>query len=494
MGEYRNFFDFIKEVRNNPLSTFSIDVDTASYSNLRRFLNKGQRPPKDAVRIEEMINYFSYDYPHPKDNEPFSITTEAATCPWNQNHNLVLIGLKGMELKGNQTPPSNLVFLIDVSGSMSNSNKLPLLKQGFKMMVQRLRPEERVSIVTYAGSAGLVLDAPPGYDKQTILRAIDRLKSGGSTAGGQGIKLAYDVAKRNFIRNGNNRVILATDGDFNVGVSSDSELTRIIEEKREDGIFLSILGFGTGNYKDSKMEKIANKGNGTYHYIDSIKEAQKVLVNELGSMLFTIAKDVKLQIEFNPNQVKAYRLIGYENRMLAKEDFNDDTKDAGELGAGHTVTALYEIVPAGSYENFPGVDPLKYQKTVLSRKRRAELMNVKLRYKKPNQNKSRLIEKSVYASEIGRRNISDNFMFASAVAEFGLLLRDSQYKGTASYNAVLDRARRSTANDRWGYRQEFINLVEKARQIMGEPQYHHYDDHDYNHRKQYKESGGYSFK
>lgn len=459
--EYDRIYEnaFLSSVEN-PLSTFSIDVDTASYSNIRRFLNGGQMPPKDAVRIEEMVNYFVYDYPQPASEEPFSITTEAAPCPWNPSHVLALIGLKGKELTAVEAKPSNLVFLIDVSGSMDEPNKLPLLQSAFRMMVNQLKADERIAIVTYAGAAGLVLDSTQGNEKPTILSAIDHLQAGGSTAGGAGIQLAYDVAKRNFIPGGNNRVILATDGDFNVGVSSDSELVRLIEEERDAGIFLTVLGFGTGNYKDAKMEKIADKGNGNYYYIDSINEAQKVLMHELGSTLFTIAKDVKVQIEFNPAHVKAYRLIGYENRMLAKEDFNDDTKDAGELGAGHTVTALYELIPADSGEEVQTTDELRYQKREAIPSN--EVMTVKLRYKKPEENTSRLITRILNRQDISQSSVSDNWLFASSVAEFGLLLRDSQYKGNASYQTVLERAQPAKGQDPWGYRAEFIHLVEKA--------------------------------
>ncbi|MCK5215208.1 MAG: von Willebrand factor type A domain-containing protein [Candidatus Omnitrophica bacterium] len=463
---YENGF---KVVLDNPLSTFSIDVDTASYSNVRRFLNQGQLPPEDAVRIEEMVNYFVYDYPQPRGRDPFSINTEIAACPWNQNHQLALIGLQGKQLAANEIAPSNLVFLIDVSGSMNDRNKLPLLKSAFRMFVNQLHANERVSIVTYAGSAGLVLDSTRGANKGAIFSAIDRLHAGGSTAGGQGIQLAYDVAQRNFIPNGNNRVILATDGDFNVGMSSDADMVRLIEEKRNAGIFLSVLGFGTGNYKDAKMEKIADKGNGNYYYIDSENEARKVLVHELGSLLFTIAKDVKLQIEFNPSQVKAYRLIGYENRVMAKEDFNNDTKDAGELGAGHTVTALYEIVPAGSPEQYGDIDALKYQKQVVRRSN--DFMTVKLRYKQPKGHRSQLISETIDRRDIRTRNVSENFNFATSVAEFGLLLRDSQFKGNANYDNVLNRARYSRGRDSWGYRTEFINLVEKAKSLQI-PQYY----------------------
>jgi len=465
-GEERNTEQYDRIYENqfltaseNPLSTFSIDVDTASYSNMRRFLNNNQMPPEDAVRIEEMINYFSYDYPRPAGKHPFSITTEAAICPWNTEHELVMVGLKGKTLEEGKIPPSNLVFLLDVSGSMNQPNKLPLLKNAFKMMVNQITDQERVAIVVYAGAAGTVLESTPGSNKHKILQAIDNLRSGGSTAGGAGIQLAYQIAKDNFIKGGNNRVILATDGDFNVGVSSNGELVRMIEENRHEGVFLTVLGFGGGNYKDTRMEQIANKGNGNYYYIDTQKEAKKVLVNELGSTLFAIAKDVKLQIEFNPAEVKAYRLIGYENRILTKEDFNDDTKDAGELGAGHSVTALYEIVPADSEETFQNVDALKYQqaKVVSS----GDLMTVKLRYKNPDADKSQLIEQAITRGQI-TQTPQGNFQFAASVAEFGLLLRDSQFKGKAEYKSVIKNAIESKGEDKFGYRQEFIDLVNKA--------------------------------
>jgi len=441
------------------LSTFSIDVDTASYANVRRMLNAGQLPARDVVRTEELINYFDYDYPQPQGEDPFSITIRAAAAPWNPDHGLAMIGLQGKTLDSENLPPSNLVFLIDVSGSMSSADKLPLLKQGFKMMVNQLGADERVAIVTYAGSAGTVLESTPGDHKAEILAALDRLHSGGSTAGGAGIKEAYRIAKAHFIEGGNNRVILATDGDFNVGVSDTAQLTRIIEEKRKEGIFLSILGFGTGNYKDGRMEELSNKGNGNYYYIDTIKEARKVLVTELGSTLFTIAKDVKIQVEFNPAKVKAYRLIGYENRALAKQDFNDDTKDAGELGAGHTVTALYEIIPAGSGEEVPGVDELKYQ--IAQMVNSPELMTVKLRYKEPDGDVSKLLTRAVTADKVTGQPSGD-FAFAAAVAEFSLLLRHSEYKGQASYAQVIEAAKAAKGADKNGYRQEFIELVDKA--------------------------------
>ena len=452
------------EATENPLSTFSIDVDTASYSNVRRFLNNNQMPPADSVRIEEMVNYFSYDYPEPKSNEPFSITTEASIAPWNKEHQLMLIGLQGQVPK--ELPPSNLVFLIDVSGSMNQPNKLPLLKSAFRMMVNQLTDDERVAIVVYAGAAGTVLESTPGSNKQKILTAIDNLNAGGSTAGGAGIKLAYSIAKENFIEGGNNRIILATDGDFNIGVSNNGDLVRIIEEKREEGVFLTVLGFGMGNYKDDRLEQLANKGNGNYYYIDTQREAKKVLVNELGSTLFTIAKDVKLQIEFNPTQVKAYRLIGYENRIMAKEDFNDDTKDAGELGAGHTVTALYEIVPADSQEEFNNVDDLVYQKKKIIPSN--ELMTVKLRYKEPDGDTSKLIKKTVNANDL-TETPSGDFQFAASVAEFGLILRNSEFKGSANYECALKNAEASKGKDSFGYRSEFIDLINKASQIDTRP-------------------------
>ncbi len=459
------------QARHNPLSTFSIDVDTTSYSNIRRFLNQGQLPPADAVRIEEMINYFSYDYPQPGWNRPFSITTQASYCPWNPQNYLVQVGIKGKVMSSKKVPPSNLVFLIDVSGSMKQANKLPLLKSAFRLFVNQLSGNERVAIVVYSGSASVILDSTPGSEKWRIEQAINNLNAGGSTAGAAGIHMAYDIAQRNFIRNGNNRVILATDGDFNVGVSSNSELVRLIENKRNNGIFLSILGFGTGNYKDAKMEQIADKGNGNYFYIDSLKEGRKVLVDELGSTLFTIAKDVKLQVEFNPAQVKAYKLIGYENRALANQDFNDDTKDAGELGAGHTVTAFYEVIPAASMGyNTSGVDPLKYQRNGNGFFTNSDLMTVKLRYKDPNGSDSKLIKKTIHRRDV-TNSPSEDFQFASAVAEFGLLLRGSPYRANASYDHVLMRARRYQGIDKYGHKAEFATLVEKAKSLDHRPVY-----------------------
>ena len=447
-----------KASMENPLSTFSIDVDRAAYANVRRFLSGNSLPPPDAVRIEEMVNYFEYDYPQPEGGDPFVVSMEVGECPWNNHHQLALIGLQGLKLETSELPPNNLVFLLDVSGSMNRANKLPLLKSAMRLMVKQLRPEDRVSIVVYAGAAGLVLE--PTSDKAEIREAINRLSAGGSTAGGAGIGLAYKTAQEHFVKKGNNRVILATDGDFNVGTSSDGALVRLIEEKRDSGIFLTVLGFGTGNLKDSKMEKLADKGNGNYAYIDDILEAKKVLVNEMGGTLVTIAKDVKIQVEFNPREVKAYRLIGYENRVLAKEDFDNDKKDAGELGAGHTVTALYELVPAGAQEMVPIAGELKYQRTKLTKSK--ELMTVKLRYKPPDGDVSKLIEKSIQAADLRALEDDSNLEFASAVAEFGMLLRHSEYKGNANYESVLRRAREAKGRDAGGYRGEFIRLVEKA--------------------------------
>ncbi len=447
---------------NNPLSTFSIDVDTASYANIRRFLKQNQWPPKDAVRVEEMINYFDYDYPKPRGEHPFSLVTEVSAAPWNPAHKLVHIGLQGKVL--DSVPPSNLVFLLDVSGSMDSPDKLPLLKAAFKLLVRQLSPDDRITIVVYAGAAGLVLPATPGSKKDVILEAIDKLQAGGSTAGGAGIQLAYKAASESFLKHGNNRIILATDGDFNVGVSDTGALVRMIEEEREQGIFLTILGFGMGNYKDGRMEQLADKGNGNYYYIDGLLEAKKVFVNDLRGTLFTIAKDVKIQVEFNPAKVKAYRLIGYETRLLAKEDFADDKKDAGELGSGHTVTALYEVVPFGSKEDVRGVDPLKYQETKISPEafRSKEMLTVKLRYKDPDGSVSKLVERPLVDAAVALEKTSDDFRFSAAVAAFGMVLRDSEFKGTADLAQALDLAKSARGKDAFGYRAEFINLVEIA--------------------------------
>jgi Ca-activated chloride channel homolog len=455
------------DARRVPLSTFSIDVDTASYSNTRRFLNEGQLPPKDAVRVEELINYFPYDYPQPVGDAPFSVTTEVAQCPWNSAHRLVHIGLQGKRLDRAQMPPANLVFLIDVSGSMEEPNKLPLVKSSLRTLTEQLTARDRVAMVVYAGNSGLVLDSTAGDRKGEITAAIDQLEAGGSTNGGAGIQLAYKVAAEHFIQGGINRVILATDGDFNVGTTSEGDLVRLIEEKRQTGVFLSVLGFGTGNYKDAQMEQLADKGNGNYAYIDTAAEARKVLGQQLGGTLATIAKDVKLQLEFNPARAAAYRLIGYENRLLRDEDFNDDTKDAGEIGAGHTVTALYEVVPAGQKWTNPGVDPLKYQETPQQSARAAsdELLTIKLRYKEPSADESKLLSVGVADTTNAWQQASQNFRFAASVAAFGLLLRESQYKGAANFENVAWLARTATGRDPQGYRAEFVHLVETAQQL-----------------------------
>lgn len=445
-----------------PLSTFSIDVDAASYSNLRRYLNNGQNPPKDAVRIEEMINYFNYDYSPPTGDNPFSINTEVASCPWNEAHKLVHIGLQGEKIDTDQLPPSNLVFLIDVSGSMQDYNKLPLLKSALQMLVKNLRPQDRVSIVVYAGAAGLVLPATSGEDKSTIIHAINRLSAGGSTAGGAGIKLAYQVAQAQYMTSGNNRIILATDGDFNIGASSNAEMERLIEKEREKGIYLSVIGLGMGNYKDDKMEILADKGNGNYAYIDNIQEAKKVFVHEFGGTLFTIAKDVKIQVEFNPVLVQSYRLIGYENRKLNDADFNDDKKDAGELGSGHTVTALYEIIPVGVANPFDKtIDSLKYQSNKVRKpaKFANELMTVKLRYKRPRDTRSQLIVTTINNSETSWKETSNNFRWSSAVAAFGMLLRESKFSQQTDLSAILNIAKGAEGKDREGYRREFIKMI-----------------------------------
>lgn len=456
------------EAIKDPLSTFSIDVDVASYANARRFINTNQLPPKDAVRIEEFINYFPYSYKAPEGADPVSITADVANCLWNKEHRLVRVGLKGREVRTESLPPSNLVFLIDVSGSMMTPNKLPLLKSAFHLLVDQLRAKDKVSLVVYAGNAGLVLPATPGNQKEKIINAIDHLEAGGSTAGGAGIQLAYDIAKRNFLKDGNNRVILATDGDFNVGVSNDSELVRMIEEKRQDGIFLTVLGFGQGNYKDSKMEKLADKGNGNYAYVDNILEAKKVLVSEMGATLHTIAKDVKIQVEFNPAKVKGYRLIGYENRMLNAEDFNNDKKDAGEMGAGGTVTALYEIVPAGAEFHYGGVDPLKYVKNVITPpvNDSDELLTVKFRYKDPKGSTSKMVACTLTDRGMNLSDAPEDFRFATAVAGFGLLLRNSDYKDELTYDGVISLAKNALGDDPEGYRAEFLRLVKTCRTMV----------------------------
>lgn len=456
------------EVFRAPLSTFSIDVDTAAYSNIRRYLNDGMMPPKDAVRIEEMINYFEYDYPQPIGNAPFTINPEVAAAAWNTSHKIVHIGIQGKKISLDNVPPSNLVFLIDVSGSMNEPQKLPLVKDSLRILVNQLTAKDRVSIVVYAGSSGLVLPSTTADRKGEILNAVSNLEAGGSTNGGAGIQLAYKVAEENFIRNGNNRVILMTDGDFNVGVSSDAELVNLIENKRESGVFLSVFGYGSGNYNDSMMEKLSNKGNGNYAYIDSIEEARKAMGSQIAGTLYTIAKDVKIQIEFNPAKVAGYRLIGYENRLLADRDFNDDRIDAGEIGSGHTVTAIYEIIPAGQKVENPGVDELKYSRVEPTNTRfNQELMTIKLRYKEPNGNESKLLSLGVLDRNYSIENASENVRFASAVAQFGLLLRDSRYKGNASFANVSSLAANSLGTDFNNYRREFLNLVGKAQRIKG---------------------------
>ena len=442
----------------SPLSTFSIDVDKASYSNVRRLLNNGRHVPADAVKIEEMINYFDYNYPQPTDEHPFSINTEVAVTPWNKRTKLVKIGLQGKTYENEELPASNLTFLLDVSGSMDSPNKLGLLKQAFKLLVNQLREEDKVSIVVYAGAAGVVLEPTSGKRKEKILNALNNLRAGGSTAGGEGIKLAYKLAEKNFKKNGNNRVILATDGDFNVGPSSDKDMEKLIEEKRKSGVFLSVLGFGYGNYKDSKLETLADKGNGNHAYIDTMQEAQKVFGKEFGGTLYTIAKDVKIQVEFNPNVVKGYRLIGYENRLLADEDFIDDTKDAGELGSGHKVTALYEVIPVGIESPYlEKVHDLKYTNTNLSDSNTKELFTVKFRYKKPDEDTS--IE-MVHVQPNNAYSISEDLKFSAAVALFGMQLRNSKYYNDATIDKVVALAKAGKGLDKDGYRSEFIRLVE----------------------------------
>lgn len=457
------------ETSANPLSTFSIDVDGASYSNVRRFLQSGQLPPAGAVRVEELINYFHYNYPQPEGDAPFSINTEIADCPWNKENKLVMVGLQGKKIPVGNLPSSNIVFLIDVSGSMQDENKLPLVKSSIKLLIEQLREEDKVSMVVYAGQAGLVLPPTSGAQKQKIRDALDRLEAGGSTAGGAGIQLAYKVAAENFIRKGNNRVILCTDGDFNVGLSSDASLVQLIEKERTSGVYLTVLGYGMGNYKDNKMQQLADKGNGNHAYIDNINEARKVLVNEFGGTLFTIAKDVKLQIEFNPAKVQAYRLVGYENRLLNKEDFNNDKKDAGDIGSGHTVTALYELIPVGVESDFiESVDPLKYLKADrrTSSGKNDKIMNIKFRYKKPDGEKSMLIEHAVQDNKVTKT--SENFRFVAAVAQFGMLLNNSEFKQGSSFENAKKLATGAIGADEEGYRKEFIELIGKARRLMRE--------------------------
>jgi Ca-activated chloride channel family protein len=449
-----------------PLSTFSIDVDTASYANVRRFLAQSQLPPKDAVRIEELLNYFPYDDAPPSASgpDPFAVHVEVAGCPWDAKHRLTRIGVAARPIDQSRRPPSNLVFLIDVSGSMQQPNKLPLVQWSLQRLVEQLGENDQVAMVVYAGASGMVLPSTSCLHKAEVLSAIEQLRAGGSTNGGAGIQLAYDVATRNFIKNGTNRVILATDGDFNVGVTDKDQLVRLVEAKAKSGVFLSVLGFGMGNIKDATLERLADKGNGHYAYIDSPREAYKVLVEEMGSTLVTVAKDVKIQVEFNPAKVGSYRLIGYENRVLAHQDFNDDTKDAGEVGAGHHVTALYELAPPG--EGVP-IDPLKYRKSDRAGDASNESFTVKLRYKQPNADTSRLIEIGVADSGRAFAEASDDLKFAAAVAGFGMLLRDSAHKGTLTYAGVLEIAQPVSARDPGGYRREFLSGVKRAGELAG---------------------------
>ncbi len=456
------------DAKKEPLTTFSIDVDRASYSNIRRYISDGMLPPKDAVRVEEMINYFEYDYKKPVDDKPVVIYSELTDSPWNKGLKLLHIGLQAKQIATENLPASNLVFLIDVSGSMSSANKLPLVKSGLKLLINQLRADDKVSIVVYAGAAGLVLPPTAGSNKTAIIDALEKLEAGGSTAGGAGIQLAYKIAKENFIKSGNNRIILASDGDFNVGVSGVKELESLIENERKTGVYLSVLGFGMGNYKDNRMEVLADKGNGNYAYIDNQQEAHKTFVTEFGGTLFTVAKDVKFQLDFNPKYVKAYRLIGYENRALKNEDFNNDQKDAGEIGSGHTVTALYEIVPVGVKSNYFDTDKSKYQaekQDVLSSSN--EVLTIKLRYKNPEEDKSKLIEKTVLDTHVAFDKSSENLRWAASVAELGLLLRKSDYKGTANYSHILAVAKAAKGNDEEGHRAEFIKIV-KTIQSMNE--------------------------
>ncbi len=452
-----------------PLSTFAVDVDAASYSNIRRFINGGQLPPKNAVRIEEMVNYFHYNLPEPANGKPVAIQTELSAAPWNPQHQLVRIGLKAKNVNLDKLPPSNLVFLLDVSGSMAEPNKLSLVKPAMKMLVDQLRPIDHVAIVVYAGDAGIRLESTPGNEKEKIKEAIDQLNASGSTAGGEGIKLAYRIAKERFIKGGNNRIILATDGDFNVGPSSDKDMEQLIEDERGSGVSISILGFGMGNLKDSKMERMADKGHGNYAYIDNITEATKSMVSEFGGTLFTVAKDVKLQVEFNPAKVQAYRLLGYEDRLSQKEDFNNDTKVAGDMGVNHTVTALYELIPVGVKDNFTAsVDPLKYQKPAEDKitNTSSEIMTIKFRYKEPDSDVSKLEAVTVDDKPLNADKTSDDFRFAAAVAEYGMLLRDSQFKQNSKFDQLINMAKSAKGKDDDGYRAEFIRLAESTKNMM----------------------------
>ena len=457
-----------QRVTDHPLSTFSIDVDTASYSVVRKFLSEGRLPPKDAVRIEELINYFPYDYQPPRDGKPFASHMEIAPCPWRPEHHLVRIALKGREIPAAERPALNLTYLIDVSGSMNMPNRLPLVKRSLQALVKQLDERDRVAIVVYAGAAGLVLPSTSGGDSQAILNAIERLQAGGSTAGGAGIQLAYQTARAHFQSNAVNRVILCTDGDFNVGLTQRGDLERLIEEEAKSGVFLTVLGFGMGNYKDSTLELLSNKGNGNYAYIDDFSEARKVLVDQMLGTMITIAKDVKIQVEFNPAVVAGYRLIGYENRMLKKEDFNNDKVDAGEIGAGHTVTALYELIPVGQpFPDVPEVDALKYQVPTSPAAGETEALTVKMRYKEPDGDTSTKLEFPLSADALKATEPSRDFRFASAVAGFGMLLRESEQRGSITYDQVITLAESSLGDDRLGYRAEFIKLVRNAKSLVG---------------------------
>lgn len=449
--------------KKEPLSTFSIDVDTASYANVRRMLEQGSRVPPGAVRIEEMINYFSYDYPAPTDGQPFSVNTATASCPWDETHRLVRVGLRGKDLPRTQRPPSNFVFLVDVSGSMGEANKLPLVQSSLRLLLEELQPNDRVAITVYAGAEGLALPSTPVSNRAKILHAIDELQSGGSTNGGAGINLAYSTARANLIKGGNNRVILATDGDFNVGVTDESSLVKLVQTQAKSGVYLSVLGYGMGNLKDSTLEKLADKGNGNYAYIDTLKEARKVLVREMGSSLFTIAKDVKIQVEFNPAQVAGWRLLGYENRVMAHEDFDDDTKDAGEIGAGHRVTAIYEVIPAG--QPVPAADKpeLKYTAapSLTPAASTGELLTVKLRYQSPTGGASKLITQPVQDSHASFAAADPEFRFATAVAAFGMKLRGSPHAAKIKKSSIVSWAQGAVGNDPHGDRAEFIRLAKK---------------------------------
>jgi len=451
------------------LSTFGIDVDTASYSNIRRFLREGSLPPPDAVRVEELINYFRYTYPQVTGEHPVAAQVEVSESPWKPGNRLVRVALKARDIPRKERPAANLVFLVDVSGSMEPENKLPLVQRSLRLLTEKLSARDHVAIVTYAGNAGLALAPSNGAEKEPILAAINALRAGGSTHGSAGIRLAYELARTNLVRDGVNRVILCTDGDFNVGTTSREELLQLIEGEAKSGIFLTVLGYGMGNYNDGTTELLADRGNGSYAYIDSFREAQKVLSEELESTLVTVAKDVKLQIEFNPARVVSWRLIGYGNRVLVNRDFNDDTKDAGDVGAGQAVTALYEIVPVGGTE--PGVDPLRYAARTpepeAARVRPEEMLFLKLRYKLPDSDKSRLLEVAVKGDAKTWDQVAADFRFTAAVAGFGMLLRDSQYKGALTWEEVLQLAERGLGDDREGYRAEFVDLVRRARELRG---------------------------